>query len=195
MNPLIGVYCHLPINTSVPLDGRFHSENQQLKINAWKEGPFATGFVPATWDEEYASYRNDVRSQCMKLIDNDNTTIAYLMGPYWPILLFVIHPLMLGKGKRSLGGLSFFLGMFHTYPHCFFWKAHPGVSGLTLITVIPHKHPLLGLVCAILTVGLNSVLALTAFRDPGRFQTRLRSTLLLKTYSTFSFIRLCLLSH
>jgi len=56
------------------LDARFDAENQQLKVKAWKEGPFATGFVPSTWEEEYASYRQDLRGECMKMVNNDNTT-------------------------------------------------------------------------------------------------------------------------
>jgi hypothetical protein len=34
-------------NDAVSLDARFNAENQQLKIKAWREGPFATGFTPA----------------------------------------------------------------------------------------------------------------------------------------------------
>ncbi|KAG7356333.1 DHHC palmitoyltransferase [Nitzschia inconspicua] len=170
------------------LDSRFDAEQQRLKVQSWKESHFATGLVPATWEEEYHSYRNDMKGQCMKMVDNDNTTpcgccsamicfmlgagrvgnmavlrqstewvdelveaengetttmrvmrprLDVVVGPYWPMLMFVTYPLILG------------------------------VSGLTLITVIPNKHPLLGLGWGILTVGLISALALTACRDPG----------------------------
>ena len=54
------------------MDARFDAENQQLKLKAWREGPFATGFVPATWEEEYANYRQDARKECMRMVDNDN---------------------------------------------------------------------------------------------------------------------------
>jgi hypothetical protein len=205
--------------SALSMDARFHAENEQLKIKAWKEGPFATGFVPATWDEEYASYRSDVRGQCMKIVDNDNTTpcgccsalvcamlgagrvgnmavlrsstewveevgdeigesttkrvtrprLDCLVGPYWPMLMFVTYPLILGKSMLwnvSISHCSFLAGSILTAAAPSEIQ-HLGVSGLTLITVIPHKHPLLGLVWAILTVGLISALALTAFRDPG----------------------------
>jgi palmitoyltransferase ZDHHC9/14/18 len=42
-----------------------------------------------------------------------------------------------------------------------------GVSGLTLVTRIPYKHPIIVLAWLICTVGLIVSLALTAFRDPG----------------------------
>ena len=51
--------------------------------------------------------------------------------------------------------------------HDYLFFHRVGVSGMTLITVIPNKHPLLGMVWAVLTIGLISALALTAFRDPG----------------------------
>jgi hypothetical protein len=178
----------VPAGNTLSMDARFDAENQQMKVKAWKEGPFATGFVPATWEEEYHNYRTNLRGECMKMVDNESATpcgccsalvcsmlgagrvgnmavfrqstewvdeivedengepttqrstrpkLDCVVGPYWPMLMFVTYPLILG------------------------------VSALTLITVIPYKHPLLGLVWAILTVGLILALALTACRDPG----------------------------
>jgi len=175
-------------NDPVSLDARFDAESQQLKIKAWREGPFATGFVPATWEEEYANYRRDMKGECMKMVDNDSNMpcgccsaivcsmigagrvgnmavlkqstewveevveddtgetktkrftrpkLVFVAGPYWPMLLLVTYPLILG------------------------------VSGVTLVTVIPNKHPMIGLAWGVLTIGLISALALTAFRDPG----------------------------
>jgi hypothetical protein len=145
----------VPAGNATSLDARFDAEHQQLKLKAWKEGHFATGLVPATWEEEYASYRTDMRAQCMKMVDNDNPTpcgccsalvcsmlgagrvgnmavlrqstewveevveddngeattkrvtrprLDFVAGPYWPMLMFVTYPLILGKlsGRKWL---------------------------------------------------------------------------------------------
>lgn len=138
------------------LDARFDTEQQRLRLQAWKEGPFATGLVPATWEEEYSSYRHNMKGQCMKMVDNDNTTpcgccsamvcsmmgagrvgniavlrqstewvdeavedesgetttkrytrprLDFVVGPYWPMLMFVTYPLILGKTRKQIGAL------------------------------------------------------------------------------------------
>jgi hypothetical protein len=51
--------------------------------------------------------------------------------------------------------------LFVTYPLII------GVSMVTLVTVIPKKHPIIAIVWLVCTVGLIACLALTAFRDPG----------------------------
>jgi hypothetical protein len=60
-----------------------------------------------------------------------------LGSQYWPMLVCVTYPLILG------------------------------VSIATLFTAIPGKHPLIILFWAICTGGLIYALAMTAFRDPG----------------------------
>ena len=178
-------------STSTSLDVRYNEESKQMKIKNWKDGPFATGYTPATWEEEYDNYRNNVRGECMKMVDNNENVVPcgccsafvcsklgagrvgniailkqstewveeiseevddngepkmkrftrpkflFVAGPYWPMLIFVTYPLILG------------------------------VSGLTLFTVIPYIHPAIGFVWSLLTIGLIGALALTAFRDPG----------------------------
>ena len=63
--------------------------------------------------------------------------LVWLMGPYWPMLIFVTYPLILGVS---------------------FW---------TLVTSIPRVPPVIQVVWALLTLGLIYALAMTAFRDPG----------------------------
>jgi hypothetical protein len=65
--------------------------------------------------------------------------LNFVMGPYWPMLLFVTYPLILG------------------------------VSGWAFVyAVLPGKLPVLvALLWVICTVGLITALAFTAFRDPG----------------------------
>lgn len=60
-----------------------------------------------------------------------------MVGPYWPMLVCVTYPLILG------------------------------VSFFTLVTAIPGKHPMIILFWAFCTCGLIYSLAMTAFRDPG----------------------------
>ncbi|KAL3941463.1 MAG: hypothetical protein SGARI_000593 [Bacillariaceae sp.] len=60
--------------SAVSMDARFDAENKQLKVKAWKEGPFATGFVPPTWEEEYHNYRTNPRNECMKIVENESNT-------------------------------------------------------------------------------------------------------------------------
>jgi len=63
--------------------------------------------------------------------------LNWMMGPYWPMLLFVTYPLILG------------------------------VSLWTMLTALPQVNILIQLVWTICTVGLIYALAMTAFRDPG----------------------------
>lgn len=63
--------------------------------------------------------------------------LIIVAGPYWPMLMFVTYPLILG------------------------------VSSVTLFTAIPKAHPAVAAAWTILTIGLIVSLALTAFRDPG----------------------------
>lgn len=130
------------------LDARFDADSQELKLQAWKEGHFATGYVPATWEEECTNYRKDTKRECMRMVDNHNATpcgccsamfcsmvgagrvgnmavlkqstewvdeivedengettskrvarprLEIVVGPYWPMLMFVTYPLILGK--------------------------------------------------------------------------------------------------
>ena len=67
------------------------------------------------------------------------STVSFHMShlQYWPMLLFVTYPLILG------------------------------VSLVTLLTTIPKKHPLIALIWLVCTIGLILCLGLTAFRDPG----------------------------
>mmetsp|Transcript_17323 Transcript_17323/g.47992 ORF Transcript_17323/g.47992 Transcript_17323/m.47992 type:complete len:269 (+) Transcript_17323:121-927(+) len=60
-----------------------------------------------------------------------------VIGPYWPMLLCITYPLILG------------------------------VSGLALVTVIPKTNPFVQLLWGCTTLGLIYALAMTAFRDPG----------------------------
>lgn len=63
--------------------------------------------------------------------------LVIVAGPYWPMLMLVTYPLILG------------------------------VSTVTLVTTIPKTHPLIAVAWTVCTVGLILALALTAFRDPG----------------------------
>lgn len=56
---------------------------------------------------------------------------------YWPMLCMCTYPLILG------------------------------VSGVTLVTAIPHVNPFVALIWGVCTIGLIVALAMTAFRDPG----------------------------
>mmetsp|Transcript_16762 Transcript_16762/g.16748 ORF Transcript_16762/g.16748 Transcript_16762/m.16748 type:complete len:252 (+) Transcript_16762:402-1157(+) len=151
------------------------------------------GFTEATWEADYAKYKNNWKGACRKMMDNNNDRdnsvpcgccsaiicsflgtgrignmailkqstewiteevpdeenggtmtnrftqprLDFVVGPYWPMLCMITYPLILG------------------------------VSGVTLVTVIPKVNPLIGLVWAICTIGLIFALAMTAFRDPG----------------------------
>jgi len=182
------------VEGAVSLDERYHAETQQHKTKQWQESHFARGFTEATWEAEYAKYKNNWKGACMQMMDNNerdssvpcgccsaimcsflgagrigNMTILkqstewiteevpdeenpeggtktnrftqprldFVVGPYWPMLCMITYPLILG------------------------------VSGVTLVTVIPKVNPLIGLVWAICTIGLIFALAMTAFRDPG----------------------------
>lgn len=63
--------------------------------------------------------------------------LLIVAGPYWPMLIFVTYPLILG------------------------------VSTVTLVTVIPKIHPMVAVAWGICTISVILSLALTAFRDPG----------------------------
>lgn len=63
--------------------------------------------------------------------------LNWMMGPYWPMLLLVTYPLILGVS---------------------FW---------TLVSAIPKKTLPIQLAWLICTVGLIFALAMTSFRDPG----------------------------
>lgn len=68
-----------------------------------------------------------------------------VVGPYWPMLLVVTYPLILG------------------------------VSIATLVNAIPGKPAIIVLIWASCTIGLIYSLALTAFRDPGILPRQLNS--------------------
>jgi hypothetical protein len=63
--------------------------------------------------------------------------LQWMMGPYWPMLIFITYPLIFGVS---------------------FW---------TMISAIPSVPFILQLVWAVCTMGLIYALAMTAFRDPG----------------------------
>ena len=56
---------------SASLDVRYEKEAQNLKLKEWKEGHFAAGFTPSTWDEEYAKFRKNPYDECLSMPDND----------------------------------------------------------------------------------------------------------------------------
>lgn len=177
---------------SVSLEARYIAESQQIKTKAWQESYFARGNVHSTWEAEYAQLREKGwKGECSRMMDghdynsvpcgccsaivcpflgasrvgnmavlkqsnewvteevpdleNGGTRIErstrpsldFVVGPYWPMLCMVTYPLIFG------------------------------VSGVTLVTVIPKVSPLVGLIWAICTVGLIVALGMTAFRDPG----------------------------
>lgn len=64
----------LETTTTAPLDKRYEKEAHNLRIKQWKEGPFACGFTEASWDEEYAKYKNHPREVCAAMVDNDETS-------------------------------------------------------------------------------------------------------------------------
>jgi hypothetical protein len=78
-----------------------------------------------------------VSNRIMKSLEPAMASLTSCCLKYWPMLCLITYPLILG------------------------------VSGLTLVTRIPYKHPLIVLAWLICTVGLIWSLALTAHRDPG----------------------------
>mmetsp|Transcript_30523 Transcript_30523/g.45193 ORF Transcript_30523/g.45193 Transcript_30523/m.45193 type:complete len:315 (-) Transcript_30523:275-1219(-) len=68
--------------------------------------------------------------------------LNFVVGPYWPMLMFVTYPLILG------------------------------VSGWTWMTALPGKPLLLQIVWGFLSFGLVFALFQTAFRDPGIMRKR-----------------------
>lgn len=178
-------------NTMAPLsiEEQYRRERHARKVKHWKDSPFAVGLTDITWNDESSAgsiagmTKEDIDPDsagclccsrwCCKragrvgnmailsqtqewveevvIDDDDNETgeslpktrrytrpkLVWILGPYWPMLLFVTYPLILG------------------------------VSGWTLVSVIPHVPFLVQLVWTICTVGLIYALAMTAFRDPG----------------------------
>jgi len=178
---------------SVSIDARYHAESQQIRTKQWQESYFARGCTNSTWEAEYAQLReNGWRGECDKMMDSkkDNNPVpcgccsaiicsalgagrvgnmavlkqsnewiteevpdeenggtkterstrpklVFVAGPYWPMLCMCTYPLILG------------------------------VSGVTLVTAIPHVNPFVALIWGVCTIGLIVALAMTAFRDPG----------------------------
>lgn len=73
----------------------------------------------------------------VRLVRTTRPKLEIVVGPYWPMLLLLTYPLILG------------------------------ISGWTLVTAIPGKPLLLQMAWSTCTIGLIVALALTAFRDPG----------------------------
>jgi len=169
------------------IDERYEEERKNVKTRHWKESPFAVGLVEPSWSDEAKAM--GCCSCCYKeLIDPDmggcslcssflctplgagrvgnlvvcrqstewvdevnedeetgeQTARRYarpkldcIMGPYWPMLMCCTYPLIFG------------------------------VSGWTMLTALPGKHPLIQLFWGIATGGLVYALAMTAFCDPG----------------------------
>lgn len=178
---------------SVSIDARYHAESQQIRTKQWQESYFARGCTNSTWEAEYAQLReNGWKGECDKMMDSkkDNNPVpcgccsaiicsalgagrvgnmavlkqsnewiteevpdeenggtkterstrpklVFVAGPYWPMLCMCTYPLILG------------------------------VSGVTLVTAIPHVNPFVALIWGVCTIGLIVALAMTAFRDPG----------------------------
>eukprot|EP00980_Cylindrotheca_fusiformis_P023839 scaffold11043_cov122-Cylindrotheca_fusiformis.AAC.6 len=103
------------------------------KVGAGRIGHMAILKQSTEWVEEVEEDENgEARTRRFT-----RPKLDMVMGPYWPMLLLITYPLILG------------------------------VSGLTLVKCIPYKHPLIVLLWLVCTVGLIVSLALTAFRDPG----------------------------
>mmetsp|Transcript_11503 Transcript_11503/g.23735 ORF Transcript_11503/g.23735 Transcript_11503/m.23735 type:complete len:321 (-) Transcript_11503:182-1144(-) len=176
----------------VSIDARYHAESQQIRKQQWEESYFARGCTNSTWEAEYGQLQeNGWRGECSKMMDQKDANpvpcgccsailcsalgagrmgnmavlkqsnewvteevpdeenggtktirttrpkLDFVAGPYWPMLIMVTYPLILG------------------------------VSGVTLVTAIPHVNPLVAFAWAACTIGLIVALAMTAFRDPG----------------------------
>ncbi|VEU37725.1 unnamed protein product [Pseudo-nitzschia multistriata] len=180
------------VASSVSLDVMYSAESQQIRTKAWQESYFARGNVHSTWEAEYIELKeNGWYGECSKMMDGHNSNsvpcgccsaivcpmlgasrvgnmavlkqsnewvteevpdlenggtkierstrprLDFVVGPYWPMLCMITYPLILG------------------------------VSGVTLVTVIPKVNVLVGIAWAICTGGLIFALAMTSFRDPG----------------------------
>jgi hypothetical protein len=102
-------------------------------INAGRVGNMSVLRQSQEWVEE----EQDDENGEMKILRYTRPRIDCVVGPYWPMLLMVTYPLILG------------------------------VSIATLIHAIPGKPAIVALIWGACTLGLIYSLALTAFRDPG----------------------------
>jgi hypothetical protein len=105
-------------------------------LGAGRVGNIAVFKQTTEWVEEISEESDETNGE-PKMKRFTRPKLLFVAGPYWPMLIFVTYPLILG------------------------------VSGVTLVTVIPYIHPAIGFVWSLLTIGLIAALALTAFRDPG----------------------------
>jgi hypothetical protein len=104
------------------------------RIGAGRVGNMAVLYQVQEWVEQV---EEDEETGEKKIRRFTRPRLVWLMGPYWPMLLFVTYPLIFV------------------------------VSLWTLATSIPRVSPIIQVVWAILTLGLIYALAMTAFRDPG----------------------------
>jgi hypothetical protein len=103
-------------------------------IGAGRVGNMAVLSQSNEWVEEV---EEDEETGEQKVRRFTRPTLHFVVGPYWPMLVCVTYPLILG------------------------------VSMWTLLSAIPGKHVFLQLLWLVCTVGLIYALAMTAFKDPG----------------------------
>ena len=108
-------------------------------INAGRVGNMAV----LRQSQEWVEAQEEDENGGMKTSRYTRPRLDCVVGPYWPMLLLVTYPLILG------------------------------VSMATLINAIPGKPAIVVIVWASCTLGLIYSLALTAFRDPGILPRRL----------------------
>lgn len=104
------------------------------RIGAGRVGNMAVLYQTQEWVEEV---QTDEETGEKKTRRYTRPRLVWLMGPYWPMLICVTYPLILGVS---------------------FW---------TLVTSIPRVPMAVQLIWSMLTLGLIYALAMTAFRDPG----------------------------
>ena len=108
-------------------------------INAGRVGNMAV----LRQSQEWVEAQEEDENGDLKTSRYTRPRLDCVVGPYWPMLVLVTYPLILG------------------------------VSIATLINGIPGKPAIVVLVWASCTLGLIYSLALTAFRDPGILPRRL----------------------
>ena len=104
------------------------------RLGAGRVGNFAVLKQSQEWVEEVTEDEETGESSVRRYT---RPRLDCILGPYWPMLLFVTYPLILG------------------------------ISGWTLVTALPGKHIVLQFFWGVATLGLIYALAMTAFRDPG----------------------------
>ena len=72
-----GIHEEETTTISPSINGRYHSENQQLRTQHWRESYFARGCVLSTWEAEYAQLQeNGWKGECSRMMDGkDNNSV------------------------------------------------------------------------------------------------------------------------